>query len=306
MDDSYGRYLKDASGKPIASHFDASVGIVLDRLSTLPDLLGVMVYGSVAHGWADSYSDMDFYVLFDTIPPECLRREAYEGLGPPLVLGTEEVTENKVRDDEFDIHFETCRIPLFLTLETHCSASAWVERVIRLEKVSEDDWHNASALQDGLIVRDPERTLSSLRERIHPMPDPIRRFLVADSVERMTDSWPIECAKKSVLRRDRLLTPHLLWALVKAVAHVCLALNGKYYPGDKNLPAHLSRCSALPEDCVQRLVDIISSPDLDQAFQDWICLVLEVLDLVSGVLPEEQTELASKELEWFSEWDGHL
>ncbi|MFQ6043957.1 MAG: DUF4037 domain-containing protein, partial [Candidatus Poribacteria bacterium] len=199
------------------------------------------------------------------------------------------------------------RTAVFLKLETLHSASRWVERIVSAENPSEDDRHDASSLQDGLIVFDPEGSLNSLRKRIHPMPDSIRRFLVADAVEHMMkDGCEIECAKKCALRGDILSARHHLWFLIKHIVNVCLYFNGKYYPGAKNIPAHLSRCAVLPTDCVQRLTGITLNPDATQAVEECIRLAQEALGLARDVLPEEQYKLTFDELEWFNEWDGRL
>ena len=122
----------------------------------------------------------------------------------------------------------------------------------------------------------------------------------------MKDGYEIECAKKGALRGDVLSARHHLWSLIKHIVHVCLYFNGKYYPGAKNIPAHLSRCAVLPTDCIQHLTGIMLNTDATQAVQECIHLAQEVLELARDVLPEEQRKLASDELEWFSEWDGRL
>jgi len=118
--------------------------------------------------------------------------------------------------------------------------------------------------------------------------------------------YEIECAKKSALRGDVLSARHHLWFLIKHVANVCLYFNGKYYPGTKNILAHLSRCNVLPTDCIQHLESITLNPDAKKAVQECIRLAQEVLELTRDILPEEQRKLAFDELEWFSRWDGRL
>lgn len=146
-----------------------------------------------------------------------------------------------------------------------------------------------------------------MRNRIHLMPDSVRRFLVADAVGRMMkDGYEIECAKKSALRGDILSARHHLWFLIKHIANICLHLNGKYYPGAKNIPAHLSRCDVLPTDCIQRLEGITLNPDATQAVQECIRLAQEALELAGNILPEEQWKFTFDELEWFIKWDGRL
>jgi len=304
------RHLKDIIGKPIPERFCSSIELVEERLSKVPGVLSIMVRGSVARGWADDYSNLDIYVLCESIPPKSARREVYAGLGPPLIVGSEKETKDIVLWDEFDIHHsqETSdRTAVFMKLETLNSASQWVERVVSADNPSEDDRHDASSLQDGLIVFDQAETLNSLRNRIHPMPDSVRRFLVADAVEHMMkDGYEIECAKKSALRGDILSARHHLWFLIKHIANVCLYFNGKYYPGAKNILTHLSRCDVLPIDCIQRLESITLNSDAKKAVQDCIRLAQEATELTRDILPEEQCKLAFDELEWFSKWDGRL
>jgi RNA polymerase sigma-70 factor (ECF subfamily) len=308
------KHLKDIIGKPIPERFCSSIELVEERLSKMPGVLSIMVRGSVARGWADDYSDLDIYTLCESIPPKSARREAYAGFGPPLALdtelGTEKVTKDDVLWDEFDIHHsqETSdRTAVFMKLETLNSASQWVERIVSADNPSEDDRHDASSLQDGLIVFDQAESLNSLRNRIHPMPDLTRRFLVTDAVEQMMkDGYEIECAKKSALRGDVLSARHHLWFLIKHIANVCLYFNGKYYPGAKNILTHLSHCDALPTDCIQRLEGITLNPDAKKAVQDCIHLAQEAIELTKDILPEEQCKLAFDELEWFSKWDGRL
>lgn len=331
FDDSHRKYLNDLSGQPIPKLFDSTIGILIDRLSTLPGILGIMVYDSVALGWADEYSSMDFYVLFDTIPSPSVRLKAYEGFGPPLCLNSEQATKDKVIHDEFDIHFEksdfnhwNIRTALFLTLETSRSASAWIEQVVNSENVKIDGWPTPSSLQNGLILFDPKGVLKSLQDRLIPMPDSVRQFLIRNAIEPIMhgyEGWPIEDAMKSVRRGNDLWSPHLFWVLIKNLAYICLIYNGRYYPGDNNLQRHLSLCSTLPENCIQRFRNIMSNPNNEQTFKDWLELAKEVVMMVGevpyeeqvkvvttvgGVLHEEQVRIALQEFKWFSEWDGRL
>ncbi len=297
--------LRDITGQPIPAHFRSIIELVAERLSGLPQVLSTWVCGSVARGWADDYADLDINVVCEAIPPEPTRREAYAGFGPPLALGTMGVTEHRMRCDEFDIHQETGRTMVFLEFETHNSVSQWVERVINMENASEDDCHRASALQDSLIVSDIGGVLSYLRDRIHPMPDPVRRFLVAKSVERMTEGYRIECAKKAALRGDIFASRQHLLDLIKSTAHVCLSFNGKYYPGGKNLQGHLSNCSVLPDQFIRRLIEVLSNPDPIYAFQQWFNLAQEVMELVADCVSDEQRGIAFQDLQWIGNWDWH-
>ena len=290
--------LKDMTGKPIPTRFAYSIELVAERLSAIPQVLSILVCGSVARGWADEYSDLDIHVVCESIPPESARRDAYTGFGPPLALSTLKVTEDISCDDEFDIHQEDSRTLVFVDFETYHFASLWIERIINMGDASEDDWHGASLLQDGVIVYDSGSVLNSLRDRIHPMPDSIRRFLVARSVERMAHGYEMECAKKGALRGDVFASYHHLLILIKATAHVCLSFNGIYYPGGKELQRYLSRCDVLPDRFASRLTEVISNADLMHAFQQWFCIAQEVVELVADCISDDQREVALQDLEW--------
>jgi hypothetical protein len=296
--------LKDIHGQSISAHFAAIIDLVSERLSRLPGVLSIMVGGSVARGWADEYSDLDVDVICKSIPPEPDRSKAYQGFGPPICLN-QQVVEDTSCDDEFDVHLQTGRTMVVVVFTTHKAASQWVEHAINMAGASEDNWHDASYLQDGLIILDTVGILNCLRDRIHPMPDPIRRFLVAKAVERMSDGYTMECAKKGALRGDVFSSHHHLLQLIKVTAHVCLAFNGKYYPGDKNLQGYLSRCAVLPKRFVQRLVEIISNPDFLYAFQQWCCLAQEVVELIADTISDSQRKIVLSELAWISDSDWH-
>jgi len=295
--------LKDIHGQSIPAHFCSIIDLVSERLSGLPGVLSIMVSGSVARGWADEYSDLDIDVICKSIPPERDRSNAYAGFGPPVAL-SQQVVEYTSCDDEFDVHLETGRTMVGVVFTTHNAASKWVEHAINnMEDASEDNWHDVSCLQDGLIILDTGSILNGLRDRIHPMPNPIRRFLVAKAVERMSDGYTMECAKKGALRGDVFSSHYHLLELIKATAHVCLAFNGKYYPGDKNLQGHLSRCAVLPKRFAQQLVDIISNPELVHAFQQWRRLAQEVVELIADTIPDGQRKIALSEFVWISDSD---
>ncbi len=295
--------LKDITGKTIPEPFSSCIELVSGRLSAVPGVVSIMVCGSVARGWADGYSDLDIHVVCESIPSESARRDAYAGFGPPLALSTLKVTEDYSCDDEFDIHQGGDRVPVFVDFETYRLASVEVERMVNIEDTSEGDWHNASLLQDGVIVHDSERSLNFLRDRIHPMPDPARRFLVAKAVERMTNGYEMECAKKGTLRGDVFASRQHLLNLISATAHVCLHYNGIYYPGDKNLQGFLSRCNVLPDGFIERLIGIISDSDGISAFREWLRLAHEVLDLLGDCISDEQREIALQDMEWVSKPD---
>lgn len=150
------KHLKDITGKLIPERFFSSIELVKERLSNVPGVLSIMVHGSVAWGWADDYSDLDVYVLCESIPPKSARRNAYAGFGPPLILGSEKVTKDIVLRDEFDIHHsqeqshikprDIGRTAVFLKLETLHSASRWVNRIVSADNPSENDRHDASSL----------------------------------------------------------------------------------------------------------------------------------------------------------------
>jgi len=295
--------LIDISGKPVPERFAASIELVAERLSPIPEVLSILLCGSAARGWVDDYSDLDIHVVCESIPSESARRKAYAGFGPPLALSTLKVTEDFSCDDEFDIHQGGDRTPVCVDFETYHSASQWAKRFANIGDLSEEGLHAASLLQDGIIVFDSGGLLNSLRSKIHPMPDEIRRILVTRSVDRMTDGYEMECTRKGALRGDIFTFYHHLTELIARTARVCLSLNGKYYPGDKNLREHLSYCDILPDHCIQRLTGIISDPDHTSAFQQWLCLAQEVVESVSDFILDDGREVALKELEWISKPD---
>jgi len=122
-------------------------------------------------------------------------------------------------------------------------------------------------------------------------------------MQRMTNGYEMECARKGALRGDVFASCHHLLNLIKATAHVCLSFNGIYYPGGKELQRYLSRCDVLPDRFVQRLIEVISNADLMYAFQHWFCLAQEVMELVADCISDDQRKVALQDLKWIGNRD---
>lgn len=292
---------KDINKQTIPEYFCTIIELVSERLSKLPKVLSLMVYGSVAHGWADDFSDVCFSMVCENIPPESDRRLAYAGFGPPIYL-SQGLVENTSCWDQLDIHQKDGKTIVNIFIEIYNQTSQLIERIINMENATENDWHRASSLQDGIIVIDHGEVLSYLRDKIQPMPNEIRRFLVIKALTKMIEHT--ERAKKGAFRNDFFLVHQQLLNLVRSIAHVCLHFNGRYYSGDTNLQRYLLYCSVLPDKCIQRLIEIITDPNPIYAFQKWYSLAQEAMHLISE---DREMKINSehwlfKDMERLGEW----
>lgn len=292
--------LIDLSGKPIPTNFRAIIELVNGRLSSMQNVLSVMVTGSVALGWADDFSDVSIKAICDTMPSPDIRRSAYVGFGPPIIINSKDNPSDPDGWDEFDIHHATGRTIVNIILETYNNLSMSIERILSMKNAIKSDWDKASEIQDSLIVFDRANAFKYLRDKIHPMPESIRKFLVEQCVWKINEY--AERAKKTSFRKDVFSARIQLWNLVKILIHICLRFNGIYYSGENYLQNQLSRCSLLPERFAERLIDVMLKLDLVYAFHQWLSMAQETVHFVSGSISEGVKDVIFKEFESIGDW----
>jgi hypothetical protein len=235
------------------------------------------------------------------MPSPDIRRNAYVGLGPPIFIDPSDRSNDIERWDAFDIHHATGRTIVNIALETYHNLSMSVGQILSMENAEKYDWDKASEIQDSLIVFDKADALKYLRDKIHPMPETVRRFLLEQCIWKINEY--AERAKKTSFRKDVFSARIQLWNLTKILIHIILRFNGIYYSGENYLQNRLSRCSLLPERFIERLLEVISKSDLVYAFHQWLSTAQEVVHFVSSSISESVKSVIFKEFESIGDWN---
>lgn len=219
-----------------------------------------MVFGSVALGQVDTFSDTDMLVICSEIPTIAER----EGLATSLELSFVNITS----DTPLFCAQDSCVTKDGLALTLHYQRSAWIGAVIdevlagslTTERLPFRPYTLLGLLQRGWLLSDKYNLVEGWRAQMEPYPERLKRNIVRSFAPVLRDS-----AEEMVITAIRDLGPrniifHLNWG-VDALVGILLALNEQYDTAERRFEkAVLPRLGRKPEQLEARLRDILVGP----------------------------------------------
>ena len=226
-----------------------------------PDVIEVVLTGSVSRGVADDVSDIE--VLCVTEQPLSLE-EAFE---LARRAGLEE------RDSWGDPSTPTRRV--FGYLEGAPVETIWWSRELAEELFASGG--SAEAIANGVALR-TSGLLAHWQERLADYPD----ALVAERVEKAAERWGgFTPAGLLTLVRDDVALARMEWLVESAqrVLAIVFALNRVQQPTAKRLAARVEPLALKPERLVERIEETLAEPDPRRALRVMTELQLDMVRL---------------------------
>jgi len=239
---------------------------VADTLSAHAEVSATVVFGSVALGQVDTFSDTDMLVVCSEIPTVSEREGLTTSLGLSFV--------NVISDTPLFCDQDSCVSGDGLALTLHYQRSAWIAAVIgevldgaiTTERLPFRPYTLLGLLQRGWLLSDKYALVAGWRAQLLPYPERLKRNLIRSFAPTLQDS-----AEELVITAGRDLGPrniifHLNWG-VDALVGILLALNEQYDTAERRFEkAVLPRLGRKPEQLEARLQEILVGPfDCDGA-----------------------------------------
>ena len=233
---------------------------IADTLSAHAQVSATVVFGSVALGQVDTFSDIDMLVICAEVPTVSEREGLTTSLGLSFV--------NTASDTPPFCAQDSCVSSDGLVLTLHYQRSAWITAVISevlggaitTKRLPFRPYTLLGLLQRGLLLSDKHATVAAWREQMHPYPKHLKRNLICSFAPTLRES-----AEELVITATRDLGPrniifHLNWG-VDALVGILLALNEQYDTAERRFEkAVLPRLKRKPEGLEIRLHDILIGP----------------------------------------------
>lgn len=257
------------------------------RLSELPAVTALLVFGSVALGQVDDASDIDLLVVCKPdIPDLETRRAGLLALGEGWAFGT------TTGAPLFPI-IDECRAVEGVLVTLHYQTSLWIDGIldevllhgaITTERLPFRPYTLAGLLSRAWVVEDKQGIAATWRARTNVFSPTLKRNLLAHFVPLLRE----HTEELTVNARRRIGTVGFIFHLngaVDALAGVLYALNDVYDPADRRAERTWPHFQVAPKNFSERLADILEGPFDDvaaiQKAEQFQALVDEVLTSVN-------------------------
>lgn len=258
------------------------------RLSELPAVTAVLVFGSVALGQVDDASDIDLLVVCEPdIPDLEVRRACVSALGEGWTFGL-------TTDDPLFPVIDECRAVAGVPVTLHYQTSFWINGVldevlthgaVTTERLPFRPYTLAGLLHRTWIIEDRQGIAAAWRTRTDVFPPVLKQNLLAHFVPRLRE----HAEELMTSARRRIGTVAFIFHLngaVDALVGVLYALNGVYDLADKRAERVVwPHFQVAPENFSKRLTNVLEGPFDDatavQKAERFRKLVDEVLESVN-------------------------
>ena len=239
---------------------------VVKVFSELPNVKGIVCFGSYALGTFDEHSDVDLYVFCQPeIIPTAERQDALrkiEGISDVHMDEVEFGWDNQwcPRGDKFrlgGILFDVA----FNTVE-------WIHTVVR--KVTEEGatsipeltfrpYTMLGLLRTSVILHDPEGIIQEINSVLSTYPARLKKVLITESLRTIKDSLEElhDYVKRGI---DNTAFHFHLQRIINSLSQLLFALNECYDPATKRIEEALRELTILPDNFLHRYKAILETP----------------------------------------------
>lgn len=233
----------------VANAFDAHV-----------EVMATVVFGSVALGQVDTFSDIDMLIVCAEVPSLPEREQLAVSLGLTFA--------NAGSDTPLFCDQDSCTSNDGLELSLHYQRAEWMTGVITevlngaitTAQLPFRPYTLLGLLRHGWLLTDRQGVVTAWRERLYPYPERLKRNIILSFAPVLRES-----AEELLVTAQRDLGPrniifYLNWG-VDALTGILLALNEQYDSAERRFEqAVLPRLEAKPEGLGARLQDILVGP----------------------------------------------
>lgn len=255
-----------------------------ERLTELPTVTAILVFGSVATGQVDAASDIDLLVVCEPdVPDPRVRWACISTLGEGWTL-------DLATDDPLFPVLDECRAVGGVPATLHYQTSLWIDGVlgevltngaVTTERLPFRPYTLAGLLNRAWIVEDKQGVAAAWRRRTDVFSPTLKQNLLTYFVPRLREhTEELTTGARRCIGTVGFIF-HLNWA-VDALVGVLYALNGVYDPADKRAERTVwLHFRVVPENFSKRLAEVLEGPFDDvttvQKTEHFRALVDEVL-----------------------------
>jgi predicted nucleotidyltransferase len=263
---------------------------LVDALAEIPEVHGVLCFGSYAMGTFDRHSDIDLYVLCSpAIIPAGIRRNALKNVA--AVRNLEIDREQTSWDKRWHPQDDRCRIGE-LPFEISYNTVDWTRRVVRAVKdrgvISTPEFGFRAYTMLGLLdysvtLYDPKGAVQRLKASLYPYSAKLKRSLLAESLPIARGSLEdLENYVRRSIGNSAFLFHYQ--RVLDALATMLFATNERYDPATKRLEEVLRTLEILPARFLERYTRMLEIPlTLDgrkEIVQTLSSFLVEIEDLI--------------------------
>lgn len=233
----------------VANAFDAHV-----------EVMATVVFGSVALGQVDTFSDIDMLVICSEVPSLPEREQ--------LAVSLELTFANTGSDTPLFCDQDSCVRNDGLEVSLHYQRAEWIQTIITevldgaitTAQLPFRPYTLLGLFERGWLLTDRYGTVTAWRERLYPYPERLKQNIISSFAPVLREN-----AEELLVTAQRDLGPrnilfHLNWG-VDALVSILLALNEQYDTAERRFEwAILPRLGTKPEQLDTRLQDILVGP----------------------------------------------
>jgi hypothetical protein len=252
------------------------------HISALPGVRAIAVGGSVAHGYADAYSDLELPIFWESLPGDDTRHALVAALGAEFLYGYDGPSlEDQLLIRGFQVD---------LWHVTIAKEEATIDGVLRGYSTALGDSNFMDTVR-ACIPLYGEAIIRGWKERARDYPDELALRAIRERLPAFQISQLAVAAQRD--------NPTEFYAglsqLQQALFLVLLALNRAYFPTFKWMYRVLESLAVKPADVAQRLHRTFAVP-YPEAVADMARLLDETLALVEQRFPQLDTSRARRRL----------
>ena len=230
----------------------------LDFFTVFPELkneVSVLITGSVASGYQDKNSDVDFTIFFqnrDTL-----------GKYKPLIIKDFKGQNGKSQKAPIELHGGNLRLLEDVENELKTWSKDWLLREVA----------------DAMVAYDPNGDIEKMRQKYAWYPDEIFKekmnWLFAESTFLIFDRY-----ETGVKRGSLYYTESIKLNILRLFMICLILLNGRYPKSDKHLQRDIDGLEGISPEIKQRLADILREKESEKIFNLLILLRKEIEKLL--------------------------
>lgn len=238
---------------------------IVSALSKLPQVKGVLCFGSYAVGTFDQYSDIDLYTFCSPdIVSSSIRKqtlETVEGISGLQIdhveFGWDEQWNPRedrllLNEMQFDITYNTVE---------------WIRTVVKkvrdtgatsLPELKFRPYTMLGLLDNSVIIYDPELILQNLKSNLYPYPSELKKALLSQNLPIFRDSL---AELKNYVRRNIGNTAFIfhLQRIVDSLGTILFTINERYDPATKRVEEAYTELRILPINFLHRYKTILET-----------------------------------------------
>ncbi|MAS37949.1 MAG: hypothetical protein CL610_28400 [Anaerolineaceae bacterium] len=251
--------------------------VIDDMLPTIRALAqgdyAISIGGSYGRKQFDQYSDLDFRLYCQTIPPQAERQQ---------------LTDSIQRWGEQGVTIDGCWIRTVADISRQLDQWCAGEGVPQALVWTVWGYYLPCDIYNQHVIEDPFDIIANWKAQLQPYP-PLLKQAVLDQHLRFIRYWREDYHyRHKVLRQDMVFLAGLTSKIVHSLIQILFALNETYYVGDGNNLTYLRRFTRLPENVVAEIEAVLYPPPSADVLDDQYRRLMRLIDMLETFMAQTE------------------